>query len=364
MLLQPHGQESAEYASEIRRQKRHPSEQGDLLQVHVPDAAQIQRQPEAQRAPGRISQKARKGDPPEVALAEDLEKRRARTIALQVLFLALGNVLPLLLRKCGVPVRRLIQYQPERHPDQPQAAGNHKRHSPVVSNDGPGDQRGRQHGTHRGSDVIHAARQSAFLGGKPVRGRLHASGVGRTFSKAEKPAKPGKCLPGSGQGMRHIHQRPRDRKNREPHLQAEHIQHVPADWLRHDGALKGANDPGILLGGDVQFLEQCRGGYREHASGQVVDDRAEHNQADHPPSKSSDLDHRYSPGGIRNSQCSRPDSTKRRRRKRPPAFLLVSPGTVTARIDRGYAARSTIHERSRATRKRRSSPRLVAALPR
>src|ERR1035437_3693879 len=69
------------------------------------------------------------------------------------------------------------------------------------------------------------------------------------------------------EGMSHIHERPRDRENREPDLQAKHIQHVPADRLRHDGALKGANNPRILPRTDVQFLKHRRGGYCACAGG-------------------------------------------------------------------------------------------------
>ena len=54
LFLKPHGCEAAEDTSEVRRQKWHPGEQGDVLQIHVPNAAEVQRQPEAQSTPGRI----------------------------------------------------------------------------------------------------------------------------------------------------------------------------------------------------------------------------------------------------------------------------------------------------------------------
>jgi hypothetical protein len=91
--------------------------------------------------------------------------------------------------------------------------------------------------------------------------------------------------------MRHVHQRSGNHEYGQTDLQAEHIQDVAADVLCHDGALKGSHDPGVLLRGDVQLLEHGRSGYRERAARQVVDDGAEHNEADHPPSESSDFEH-------------------------------------------------------------------------
>ena len=69
---------AAEHAAEIGGQKRQPREQRDLLQIQMPHAAQIQRQPETQRAPRRIGQESRQRDSPEVALPQDLAHRRAR----------------------------------------------------------------------------------------------------------------------------------------------------------------------------------------------------------------------------------------------------------------------------------------------
>jgi len=115
------------------------------------------------------------------------------------------------------------------------------------------------------------------------------------------PPEAGKRLPVARQAVRHADARPRHGEDREPDLQAEHVQRVPADRLRHDGALKCSNDPRVLTRADVQFLQHGRGGHRQCASSQVVDDRAEHDQADHPPSESSNLGHHDSGRWIRNS---------------------------------------------------------------
>jgi hypothetical protein len=66
--------------------------------------------------------------------------------------------------------------------------------------------------------------------------------------------------------MSHVHEGPRDRENGEPDLQAEDVQRIPADRLRHDCALKRADDPRILLRTNMQILKHRRGGYRKCAS--------------------------------------------------------------------------------------------------
>src|ERR687883_113554 len=47
-LLKRHADQAAEEAAQIGGQERQPREQRDLLQVHLPDAAQVQRQPEGE----------------------------------------------------------------------------------------------------------------------------------------------------------------------------------------------------------------------------------------------------------------------------------------------------------------------------
>ena len=87
-FLQERNHHAAEHAAEIGGEKRQPGEQRDVLQIKMPDLAQIERQPERQRAPGRIGQKARQGDAPEIALLQNGPDRRPRSVALQMLLLA------------------------------------------------------------------------------------------------------------------------------------------------------------------------------------------------------------------------------------------------------------------------------------
>ena len=66
--------DAAEEAAEVGGQERHPGEQRDLLQIEVAHVAEIERQPEGERAPGGVGQKSRERDAPEVALPSDLQE--------------------------------------------------------------------------------------------------------------------------------------------------------------------------------------------------------------------------------------------------------------------------------------------------
>ena len=87
------------------------------------------------------------------------------------------------------------------------------------------------------------------------------------------------------QAVRHADERPRDREHREPELQPDDVEDVAADRLQHDGELERADDPRVLLRGDVQVLEDGRRGDAERASGEIVDDRPDHQQRHHPPAQ-------------------------------------------------------------------------------
>ena len=63
------------------------------------DGRQVERQPEGQRAPGRVGQEARERDAPEVALPEDRRRSTAVPSAREVRFLARGDVVALLGRE-------------------------------------------------------------------------------------------------------------------------------------------------------------------------------------------------------------------------------------------------------------------------
>src|SRR6185436_5487509 len=70
------------------------------------------------------------------------------------------------------------------------------------------------------------------------------------------------------------------------------VHDVAADRLQHDGDLEPAEDPRVLLRGDVEVLQHRGRGHPERAARQVVDDRACHQQAHHPPAESPQPRHR------------------------------------------------------------------------
>src|SRR5689334_14633776 len=119
----------------------------------MPDAAQVEGQPETQRSPGRIGEKTRQRDSPEVAPGENFAERGPRAVALKMLFLSRQDMPLLLTRERRMSIGRAIEEQPESGPDQPQAAGEQKSRAPVVRQDGPSDERRGKHRAHRRSDV-------------------------------------------------------------------------------------------------------------------------------------------------------------------------------------------------------------------
>ena len=180
---------------------------------------------------------------------------------------------------------RVVEEQPERHPHQADGAGDHERGPPVVGENRPDDQRRRQHRADRGAEVEDAARQAALLRREPFRRRFHAAGIGASLGEAEQPAQHRERRPAMREAVRHAHQRPGDREHCKARFQSDDVEDVAADRLQHDRPLERPDDPRVLLGGDVQLLEDGRSGHAERAPRQVVDDRADHHQRDHPPAQ-------------------------------------------------------------------------------
>ena len=58
-----------------------------------------------------------------------------------------------------------------------------------------------------------------------------------------------------------------------PSFSPSDVEHVAAERLQHDRDLERADDPRVLLRGDVEVVQQRRRGHAERAAGQVVDDR-------------------------------------------------------------------------------------------
>ena len=190
---------------------------------------------------------------------------------------------------------RLVEQQPQRDPGQAEHAGEHERELPAVRQNRPRHERRRQHRAQRRAHVEEAAGQPALGRGKPFRRRLHAGRIRRPFRETEQRAQPEQRLPAAGQAVRHADERPRDREDREPELQPDGVHDVAADRLQHDRELEGAEDPRVLLRADVQVFQDGRRGHRQRAARQVVDDRAHHQQAHHPPAQSPESGH-WKPG--------------------------------------------------------------------
>ena len=172
-----------------------------------------------------------------------------RAVALQVLLLPGGDVLALLSsERARMPVRRLVEQQPQHHPDQTQRAGDHERRPPVVGQDRPGHQRRRQHRADRGADVVDAAGQPALLGREtiPPSPSCPPGWPSLRRSPAARAARqtPASCWPAQCAILMSDHAIAKIAK---PDLQPDHVQHVAADRLQHDRALERADDPRILL---------------------------------------------------------------------------------------------------------------------
>src|SRR4030095_3624639 len=88
--------------AQVRGQERHPCKQRDLFKVKMTNVCQIKWQPELQRSPGEICEKAWNCNPPEVSFTQRSPDRRTRTVILKKTFLARGNVFALVVRKSGV----------------------------------------------------------------------------------------------------------------------------------------------------------------------------------------------------------------------------------------------------------------------
>ena len=168
-------------------------------------------------------------------------------------------------------------------------AGEHERELPAVRQDRPRDERRREHRAHRRAHIEEAAGEPAFAGREPFGRRLHPGRIGRSFGKSQQRAQAEERLPAAREPVRHADEGPRDREDREPELQPHAVHDVAAERLQHDGELKGAEDPRILLRRDVQIFENSWRRHRERCSCQVVDDRPQHEQAHHPPAESPQL---------------------------------------------------------------------------
>jgi hypothetical protein len=270
-------------------EKGHPREHGDVFEVKVPDLGKIERRPKRERAPGRVGQKSWQGNAPKITLLENFPDGWARAIALQTLFLTGRDVVAFRIRERGMYCRRPIERQPEHGPNQTDGTGDDEGGLPVVHEDGPGHERGREHGADGGADVENAASQAAFVGGEPFRRGLHAGGIGAALRKTQQPAQAREHLPIGGQAMRHTDERPCDGEDGEADFQSQHIEHVTTNRLEHDAALKGGHDLRILPVRDAEVVHQGGRGDGQGAAREIIHDRTKHQQADDPPAEAMDF---------------------------------------------------------------------------
>ena len=153
-----------------------------------------------------------------------------------------------------MPVGRLIQQQPQHDPDQPEA--------PVMTNAACQLYARIAHATSGGASI--EPTDAPMLNTPPARPRSFAgnhsavafmpAGLADPSANPSSAAQPRQRLPAVRQPVRHVDQRPRDREDREPRLQPEHVEHVPADRLQHDRALERADDPRVLFVVDMELV--------------------------------------------------------------------------------------------------------------
>ena len=202
-----------------------------------------------------------------------------------VRFLSRLDVLALLRGEPRMVLGRVIEAEPRYHPHQRNRAGDHERQAPAVEQDGPGDQGCRQHRAERGADVVETAGEAALLRRKPLGHRLHPAGLRRTFGHAHEPAQRREHGPAGRRAVQHHDHRPRQREQAEAELQADEVHDVADDGLQHDAGLEESRDPGVFLLGDPEVSHDRRRGHAEHRARHVVQDRADGDQADHPPAQ-------------------------------------------------------------------------------
>ena len=129
---------AAEHAAEIGREKRHPGEQRDLLQIEMAHGGQDKAAARTSACPRSGSARNRGRAMPQKLRCSRIFKIDGRVPSpCKCLLLAGGDVVALLVRQRRMLVGRLVEHEPQRHPDQADAAGDHERRLPVVVQDRP-----------------------------------------------------------------------------------------------------------------------------------------------------------------------------------------------------------------------------------
>ncbi|OMP13697.1 hypothetical protein COLO4_01132, partial [Corchorus olitorius] len=289
-LLEPRREIAAKHASDVRRQERQPGKQRDLLQVHMALGGHVERNPIVERLPRRLREKARDGDAPEAAAADDLAPRRLGRIRVVIRrFLACTDVVALLCRQAMVLGRHAIQQEPEHAPHQSHPADHGKGKTPVAVQDAPDHQRRRHHRAHGRADVEPARGDRSLLGGEPLcrcpQRRREACRLRHPQHGAERRQR----QPTTRRAVQQTDHRPRRRKQRKTQLGAQHVEHIARHRLHHHvGRLECRDDVAVLLCADVQHLVHFRRRHRQRIARQVVHDQAAEDEADDPPAQAFD----------------------------------------------------------------------------
>jgi len=180
--VEPFRAEPGEEAAHVGGEERQPGEEGDLLQVKMTDADEIERHPEPQRRPGGVSKHPGQRDGPEVAAGQQASDRDAAT---DHRCRVPANQGELSARHQGMLLRGAVGHAPEDGPEDAEDAGNDEGDPPVVVQDGPGDDGRGEHGPRRGADAVDPAGEPALPGGEPLGGDLHPGGVEGGFGEAD-----------------------------------------------------------------------------------------------------------------------------------------------------------------------------------
>ena len=257
----------------------------------MPLGRQVEGNPEAERLPRRFGEEARKRDRPEAPRREEFRHRGLRGASVRV-GLPRQDLLALAGRKQCVLARRAVEGVPERRPEKADCAGDDEGRAPPERQRDRGDERRRDQGSERGADVEEADRDRLLLVRKPFRDRLHAGGNRRRFRQPHQAARARQRNPACDAPLQAAGDRPQRRKQGEAEPEADEIDDQPADRL-HDRVadLERADDVGILLRADAHLVLQRGREHAERVARKVVDDGAEGDQRDDPPSQASNFRH-------------------------------------------------------------------------
>ena len=88
----------------------------------------------------------------------------------------------------------------------------------------------------RSADIVEAPREAALLGRKPFRVAFMPAGLAEPSARTQQAAQAASACQLWRRAMRHADQRPGDGEHRQPDFQSDHVKHVAADRLQHDGA--------------------------------------------------------------------------------------------------------------------------------